>query len=189
MAAPTSTSATITSANETRNCASNAEKEVDIYRDTPIRYLGYANEVGESFRALIPKSAVWATYGIASAYVLADARHKGQVAAKLNWPDDSTKKQKVMHAVGDTIVWQGLASVMIPGFTINRICKLSLFTLSRVSSLPEPVRKWTTTAIGLAVIPFIVKPIDKSVDYMMNNSVRRWYHIEPPEEELVHHRR
>ena len=25
-------------------------KEVDIYRDTPVRFLGYANEVGESFR-------------------------------------------------------------------------------------------------------------------------------------------
>ncbi|XP_030847553.1 mitochondrial fission process protein 1 [Strongylocentrotus purpuratus] len=181
MAAPT-----VIPANETKNCA---PKEVDIYRDTPIRYLGYANEVGEAFRALIPKSAVWATYGVASAYVLADARHKGQEAAKLNWPDDSTKKQKVVHAVGDTIVWQGLASVIIPGFTINRLCKLSFFTLSRVSSLPEPVRKWTTTALGLAVIPFIIKPIDKSVDYMMNNSVRRWYHIEPPEEKLVHHRR
>ena len=26
------------------------KKEVDIYRDTPVRFLGYANEVGESFR-------------------------------------------------------------------------------------------------------------------------------------------
>ena len=26
---------------------------VDIYRDTPVRFLGYANEVGEAFRALV----------------------------------------------------------------------------------------------------------------------------------------
>ena len=25
----------------------------DIYRDTPVRLLGYANEVGEAFRALV----------------------------------------------------------------------------------------------------------------------------------------
>ena len=25
-------------------------EEVDLYRDTPIRLLGYANEVGEAFR-------------------------------------------------------------------------------------------------------------------------------------------
>jgi hypothetical protein len=29
------------------------EGEVDIYRDTPVRLLGYANEVGEAFRALV----------------------------------------------------------------------------------------------------------------------------------------
>ena len=28
-------------------------QEVDIYRDTPVRLLGYANEVGEAFRALV----------------------------------------------------------------------------------------------------------------------------------------
>ena len=26
------------------------KKVVDLYRDTPVRFLGYANEVGESFR-------------------------------------------------------------------------------------------------------------------------------------------
>ena len=30
-----------------------AAPEVDIYRDTPLRYAGYANEVGEAFRALV----------------------------------------------------------------------------------------------------------------------------------------
>ena len=36
-----------------------AAPEVDIYRDTPLRYAGYANEVGEAFRALV--SAQWAS--------------------------------------------------------------------------------------------------------------------------------
>ena len=30
-----------------------AAAEVDLYRDTPVRFLGYANEVGEAFRALV----------------------------------------------------------------------------------------------------------------------------------------
>jgi fission process protein 1 len=25
-------------------------QEVDLFRDTPVRYMGYANEVGEAFR-------------------------------------------------------------------------------------------------------------------------------------------
>jgi len=39
--------------------------EVDIYRDTPLRYLGYANEVGEAFRALMHVRWVRAAYGVA----------------------------------------------------------------------------------------------------------------------------
>lgn len=41
------------------------KKEKDIFRDTPVRLLGYANEVGESFRAQLPLRAVHATYGVA----------------------------------------------------------------------------------------------------------------------------
>lgn len=37
-----------------------APREPDIMRDTLVRYLGYANEVGESFRAIAPKLVVWA---------------------------------------------------------------------------------------------------------------------------------
>ncbi|XP_072033930.1 mitochondrial fission process protein 1-like [Amphiura filiformis] len=161
--------------------------KVDIFRDTLLRYLGYANEVGESFRALVPGSVVLGSYVVASSYVVADATSKGYQASKVDWGEDSTSK-KVVHAVGDTLIWQGLASVAIPGFTINRICKLSHYVLANTSSLPLPVRKWTTTAIGLASIPFIVKPIDRSVDYAMNNTLRRWYSIQPQEEQLVHHR-
>ena len=46
------------------------KKEVDIYRDTPLRYLGYANEVGEAFRALVHVNWVKLSYGVASAYVV-----------------------------------------------------------------------------------------------------------------------
>ena len=72
------------------------------FRDTPLRYLGYANEVGEAFRALMHvrylvnviskelflfncsfKRWVRATYGVASAYVLADTYDKGVKQSKV----------------------------------------------------------------------------------------------------------
>jgi fission process protein 1 len=34
--------------------AAEDDGEVDLYRDTNVRYLGYANEVGESFRFIFP---------------------------------------------------------------------------------------------------------------------------------------
>ncbi|CAN0168442.1 unnamed protein product, partial [Ectocarpus fasciculatus] len=56
--------------------------QVDIFRDTALRYMGYANEVGEAFRPLIPAFAVVASYGVAIAYVSADAVAKGFKCAK-----------------------------------------------------------------------------------------------------------
>lgn len=50
-----------------------------MYRLTgcKFRFLGYANEVGEAFRSLVPKSIVWFSYALSSGYVLADTVHKG----------------------------------------------------------------------------------------------------------------
>tara|TARA_B110000977_G_scaffold195343_1_gene273610 strand:+ start:2848 stop:3147 length:300 start_codon:yes stop_codon:yes gene_type:complete len=42
--------------------------EVDIYRDTPLRYMGYSNEVGEAFVAFLPGWGVPASYGVAGTY-------------------------------------------------------------------------------------------------------------------------
>lgn len=64
-------------------------------------------------------------------------------------------------AVVDTFVWQALASVAIPGFTINRVCAASLYVLGTATRWPLAVRKWTTTALGLLAIPVIIHPIDR----------------------------
>ncbi|XP_039188545.1 mitochondrial fission process protein 1 [Crotalus tigris] len=159
-----------------------AKPPPDLYRDTWVRYLGYANEVGESFRALVPVSVVWASYGVATAYVTADAVDKGKKAAAAATPQEEGRTRQAAVAVVDTFIWQALASVAIPGFTINRICAGSLYLMGRLTHLPLPARKWTTTAIGLTAIPFIIKPIDRSVDFLMDSSLRKLYKSEkkPP---------
>lgn len=91
-----------------------------------------------------------------------------------DWPDNNVRRTKVVYAVADTVIWQGLASVAIPGFTINRICFFSNLLFQKMTSLPTVTRKWTVTAIGLAAIPFIIKPIDHSVDWLMESSLRKW---------------
>lgn len=45
---------------------------------------GYANEVGEAFRSLVPKAVVWLSYGVSSSYVLADAIDKGKKAGEVS---------------------------------------------------------------------------------------------------------
>ena len=128
-------------------------------RDTPLRYLGYANEVGEAFRALMHVRYLlnwsqyqhitytvkkymqdfnhrWvrATYGVASAYVLADTYDKGVKQSKvtigsclsgllflsisnrfLPIQEPEADTSKVAIAAVDTLLWQALASVIVPG--------------------------------------------------------------------------
>lgn len=155
----------------------NPEKEIDIYRDTPVRLLGYANEVGEAFRALVHVNWVRASYGVASIYVLADTRDKAVKMWKkpADQLDPDLKKKEVAAAAFDTLLWQALASVIIPGFTINRVCAASLIGLARVApKLSSNTRKWMTTGLGLGVIPFIVHPIDTFVHLAMDKTTRVW---------------
>lgn len=148
--------------------------ERDLYRDTWVRYLGYANEVGEAFRSLVPAAVVWLSYGVSSSYVLADAIDKGKKAGEVPSPE-AGRNTRMALAVVDTFVWQSLASVAIPGFTINRLCAASLYVLGTMTHWPPTVRKWTTTTLGLLAIPVIIHPIDRSVDFLLDSSLRKLY--------------
>jgi len=78
-------------------------------------------------------------------------------------------------AAFDTLVWQAFASVIVPGFTINRICAFSLTGLARaLPHVAESSRKWATTGVGLGVIPFIIHPIDNLIHFVMDNTTRKY---------------
>eukprot|EP00088_Acartia_fossae_P030147 TRINITY_DN3111_c0_g1_i15.p1 TRINITY_DN3111_c0_g1~~TRINITY_DN3111_c0_g1_i15.p1 ORF type:complete len:154 (+),score=28.74 TRINITY_DN3111_c0_g1_i15:87-548(+) len=144
--------------------------EVDIYRDTPVRFLGYANEVGEAFRALVHVRWVRLSYVVASGYVLADTQDKA--GKKLKAGGDH---KEVAISAMDTLVWQAFASVIVPGFFINRLCAASLFGLARaLPTVAESSRKWAVTGLGLGSIPFIIHPIDNMVHAVMDNTTRKW---------------
>ncbi|KAH8041005.1 hypothetical protein HPB51_013408 [Rhipicephalus microplus] len=161
---------------ETAHCEKPAAPGTDIFRDTPVRLLGYANEVGEAFRSLVHVNVVRLSYAVASAYVVVDTADKVLKADKVKCPDAKAHRNKLFNTAVDTLVWQALASVIIPGFTINRVCALSLFLLKRYSSMPLNACKWTTTGVGLGCIPFIVSPIDHGVHVLMDKTLRQWLH-------------
>lgn len=145
-------------------------EQKDFFRDTWVRYLGYTNEVGESFRPIIPVKVVRASYGVAFAYVLADTVDK---SIKMIRKDGRPKR--VLIETGDVLIWQTLASVIIPGITINRICAYSQSTLCKYACKVPPVaRNWMTVGIGLASIPIIIRPIDAAVTVLMNMTYRKW---------------
>lgn len=128
------------------------QKEEDVFRDSPVRYLGtrlllqrhrlrsyllslagYANELGESFRPIMPGLVV-PSYIVAFGYVLADTHDKyGRATARkvgahivddlailkaISVQADSTQ---VAAATADTLIWQTLVSILTDIGFIYRI--------------------------------------------------------------------
>jgi fission process protein 1 len=159
----------------------------NIFRDSTLRYCGYANEVGESFRLQYPKFVI-PSYLIAFCYCLADSALA--TYSVMSEDDDTiaakeTKRPKNVRAAiagFDTLLWQGLASVAIPGGVINLIVRSSRMALTRTVGLPTFAIKWFPTALGLCSIPVIIHPIDDAVDFLLDNSTRKWLkdvHVKP----------
>ncbi|KJE89611.1 hypothetical protein CAOG_01046 [Capsaspora owczarzaki ATCC 30864] len=172
---------------------SSSNKPVDLFRNTHVRYLGYANELGEAFRAFIPVQLVRASYVAAFGYGLADATHKSLAGYARQSPASHTAAIKAatagvpglssisptgiqaIESFVDTALWQTAATVLIPGFTINRTCALTSFLLARYApTVGEGMRKAMTTVVGLGVIPLIIHPIDSFVDQTMDKTYRAW---------------
>ena len=156
------------------------EEEYNIFRHSLVRYLGYANEVGESFRYQFPKF-VAPSYAISFGYCFADAASTGYDAWTKNKSDPTTESssyivQEAAYATFDTLLWQSLASVMVPGAAINMVVKASRFAMRRSPlALPVIVKEWLPTATGLSSIPLIIHPIDRSVDILLDNTTRKWW--------------
>jgi fission process protein 1 len=154
-----------------------ASKEKNMFRDTALRFLGYANEVGESFRYQLPRM-VRPSYIVAFSYVGADAFYCAYRHSEKDPAITSGNNIERVHAavVGfDALVWQTFASVLLPGGAINTIVKASRLAVSRTPIiLPHLVSKWFPTCAGLLSIPFIVTPIDEFVDFTMNKTARSY---------------
>jgi len=134
--------------------------------------------LGESFRYQFPR-CVRPSYAVAFGYCVADAafatygvvsRGEGEGAGNA----ERAKEAEAVIAGVDTLLWQGLASVAIPGAVINGVVRAARWAVTaRGAALPALALRWLPTAAGLGAIPFIVTPIDEFVDFALDNSTRK----------------
>ena len=142
-----------------------AYKNVDPYRETSLRYMGYANELGEAFTSYLPEWGLPASYCVAASYVMFDTIDKGQKA--FDAAEEEDKIIDTLRISTETLTWQMLASVFWPGSIIRVIVNLSANIVSNDDLHFVP------TIVGLLAIPLIVKPIDTTVDKLMENSISK----------------
>ena len=123
------------------------------------------------------------SYIVAFGYCFADAATTGYDT----W-QDFPKQQSATNNTGmsretktalqtmDTLLWQSLASVMIPGAVINMVVKASRFAVARSPIvLAAAVKEWLPTVAGLGSVPAIIRPIDDAVDVLLDNTTRQWF--------------
>ena len=163
---------------ETASMGGGEDKEVDIYRDTLLRYAGYANEVGEAFAPLVPPIVVPASYGVAITYVIADTVDKTKKCLKEgNYEEGSLTTCALIEGL-DALIWQLAASVALPGYTIHQVVAIVVSLLTAAGIYGDgvemsPLISALPTATGLATIPLIVKPLDELAEVAMDLTFRK----------------
>jgi fission process protein 1 len=141
-----------------------AYKNVDPYRETSLRYMGYANELGEAFTSYLPEWGLPASYCVAASYVMFDTIDKGQKA--FDAAEEEDKLTDTLRISTETLTWQMLASVFWPGSIIRVIVNMA-------AHMTGDEHHYLPTLIGLMAIPAIVKPIDTTVDKLMETSISK----------------
>jgi hypothetical protein len=74
-------------------------------------------------------------------------------------------------AGADALIWQVIASVALPGFTINRFVTLTEIGCE-AQAQTNIVAEYFPTVLGLSMIPLICKPLDELADIGLDNTLR-----------------
>jgi len=161
--------------NDQDKLSKETQSEYNVFRDSALRYVGYANEIGESFRYQFPRFVI-PSYVMAFGYCGLDALSTGHREwtriEKSAGENTKSREFNAARATLDTLLWQTFASVLIPGGTINIIVRSVRFAMAR-TAFPSTIRTWLPTAAGITSIPFIIHPIDDFVDFAMDNTSRK----------------
>lgn len=138
----------------------------NLLRESSLRYLGYANEIGESFRPLIPLKIVISTYVVSGLYVFADSLFIG--LKSYNNEFSLNKKYSFVVSFSKCLIWQILATELIPGFLVYKIVKIAISSKKYLRIKNDSLSRWFPTFIGLGFIPFFPYSVDPFVDYSLN---------------------
>jgi len=164
--------------------------ELDIFRHTPLRYLGYANEVGEAFRYQISKKVLALAYVVSFGYIIGDTIDKGYKSYKQKIKEYNFKNNKLVENENQenlknkksssndffniiiknaslSFSWQVLATEFLPAGCVFIIVKFAKkFKFSLIKS--KKIKYWMPSIIGLLLIPTFPYTIDPTVDKLFD---------------------
>ena len=141
-----------------------SEEKYDIWRHSPVRYLGYANEVGEAFRYQLSTRNLILAYIISASYVAGDSIDKTYKSYNKN---NRIADLKLFKTFAISLSWQILATEILPGLFVFLVVKQAKkFQYQSIKN--TKIRYWMPTIIGLCFIPIFPYTIDPIVDEVFN---------------------
>ncbi|MCJ1455794.1 hypothetical protein MMC28_006150 [Mycoblastus sanguinarius] len=166
------------------------------------RYVAYTSDIGESFRPIAHPWLIRSAYGISWAYLIGDVGHEGYKSylrnQRIKHPGEpgvmsmrtadgreplttENVRPEVGHvpAIEDfrsvmvqRAVFQSLASMGLPAFTIHSIVRYSGRTLKNAKN--TTVRTYGPIGLGLAAVPFLPflfdKPVEEAVEWTFHKA-------------------
>ncbi|KAJ3341278.1 hypothetical protein HDU93_005248 [Gonapodya sp. JEL0774] len=129
------------------------------------RYLAYTSDVGEAFRPVVPPSIVRAAYGVSWAYLVIDV----SVAGYLEQRKSNSTNRDVGEVVVKRAVFQSVASMALPAFTIHQTVHLAS-NLFKKTTKNVVLRRWGPTIAGLSVVPALPFLFDHPVEWAVEKA-------------------
>jgi fission process protein 1 len=121
------------------------------------RYVAYTSDVGESFRPVAHPWLIRAAYGISWAYITGDVTHEGYKAyCRQKSLLESSKVQHIPSledyrtVMAQRAVFQSIASMGLPAFTIHSVVKYSGKALKNAKN--PTIRTWGPIGVRLDLI-------------------------------------
>eukprot|EP00951_Prasinocladus_malaysianus_P008573 scaffold62339_cov27-Prasinocladus_malaysianus.AAC.3 len=146
-----------------------SEEAFDPLRDGPLRYLGYANELGEAFAAFLPPGGVPLSYAVAIGYVLVDTADKGMKAKAESMVQLDKKKAMLPEDIDpECLPLNSLHSENIlrtEEFVIG--CQRKLYKVNSISSIclepPSSIRQLSSLLAGERALDTVIWQLLASV--------------------------
>ncbi len=178
-------------------CANNNVKQKDIYKDTPVRYLGFTNELGTAVKDVCGKSTGFVRHIPSLSYVPAVGYIACDVFDKYKKGEDGTGRKPSVKIGARELITQTLTSVLAPTGVILATQNLTKKAAGKfMPKMPKNIidaftknnnklAKISMVAISIAVLCAATKPIDKLAEKVVDKIINPLFGIKHKEQTVI----